>query len=78
MNHPTPMQRLLGRARRGTALMMALLTLTVVGTATLAFTASRQTSVLVTRNIDTSMRVRQLATSGLEVAKSILHSDTSN
>jgi len=78
MSHHTKHRRTIRRARRGTALMMALLTLVVVGTATLAFSASRQTSVLVTRNIDTSMRVRQLATSGLEVAKSILHSDTSN
>ena len=66
------------RARRGTALLMAMVTLAVVGTATLAFTASRQTRLLVNRNIDASMRVRQLATSGLEVAKTILHSDTSN
>ncbi|NBQ89704.1 MAG: hypothetical protein EBU07_20020, partial [Betaproteobacteria bacterium] len=55
-----------------------MVTLAVVGTATLAFTASRQTRLLVNRNIDASMRVRQLATSGLEVAKTILHSDTSN
>lgn len=66
------------RARRGTALLMAMLTLAVVGTATLAFTASRQTGVLVTRNIEASTRVRQLATSGLEVARSILYSDSSN
>ena len=64
-------------ARRGAAMMMALFALVVVGTATLAFTASRRTGVLVTRNIDTSMRVRQLATSGLEVAKAIMHSDAS-
>ena len=78
MSHHDHTHRPTRRARRGTALMMALITLMVVGTATLAFSASRQTSVLVIRNIDTSMRVRQLATSGLEVAKSILHSDTSN
>jgi hypothetical protein len=62
-------------ARRGAAMLLAVFAMLVVGTATLAFTASRHTSFLVARNATSSMRARQLASSGLEVAKSILRSD---
>ena len=65
-------------ARRGAAMMMAVFAMLVVGTATLAFTASRQTGVLVANNVSNSLRVRQLATSGLDLAKAILRNDQSS
>jgi len=59
-------------------MLLAIFAMLVVGTATLAFTASRQTGFLVSRNVTNSLRVREVATSGLEVAKAILHSDTTS
>ena len=56
-------------------MLLAVFAMLVVGTATLAYTASRHTGVLVARNATTSMRARELASSGLEVAKAILRSD---
>jgi hypothetical protein len=61
--------------RRGAALMLTVFAMLVVGTATLAFAASRHTSFLVSRNAAGSMRARELADSGLELAKAILRSD---
>ena len=66
------------RARPGAAMMLAIFAMLVVGTATLAFTASRQTGLLVSRNVTNSMRVREVASSGLEVAKALLRSDTTS
>ena len=65
-------------SRRGAALLLAIFALLVVGTTTLAFTASRQTNFLSSRNAVNSIRVRELADSGLDLAKSILRSDTTS
>ena len=62
--------------RRGTALLLALFALVVVGTTTLAFMASRQTIFLSSQNAVNSIGVRELADSGLDLAKAILRSDT--
>ena len=59
-------------------MLLAVFAMLVVGTATLAFTASRHTGLLVSRNASSSVRARQLADSGLEVAKAILRSDTTS
>ena len=56
-------------------MLLAIFALLVVGTTTLAFTASRQTHFLSSRNAVNSIRVRELADSGLDVAKAILRSD---
>ncbi len=64
-------------ARRGAALLLAVFAMLVVGTATLAFSASRHASLLVARNASTGVRARELASSGLDLAKAILrHEDT--
>lgn len=74
IDRPDPSTMLHG-ARRGAALLMAIFAMLVVGTATLAFTASRRTSILVVDNVSNSLRVRQLATSGLELTKAILRNE---
>jgi len=65
-------------SRRGAAMLFAIFALLVVGTTTLAFTASRHTHFLSSRNVVNSIRVRELADSGLDVAKAILRSDTTS
>ena len=64
--------------RKGAAMLLAIFALLVVGTTTLAFTASRQTTFLSSRNAVNSIRVRELADSGLDLAKAILRSDTTS
>ena len=64
--------------RKGAAMLLAIFALLVVGTTTLAFTASRQTAFLSSRNAVNSIRVRELADSGLDLAKAILRSDTTS
>ena len=64
--------------RKGAAMVLAIFALLVVGTTTLAFTASRQTAFLSSRNAVNSIRVRELADSGLDIAKAILRSDTTS
>ncbi len=56
-------------------MLLAVFAMLVVGTATLAFTASRHTGFLASRNAVNSIRVRELADSGLDVAKALLRSD---
>ena len=64
-------------ARRGAAMLLAVFAMLVVGTATLAFSASRHASLLVARNASSGLRARELASSGLDLAKAILrHEDT--
>jgi len=64
--------------RKGAAMVLAIFALLVVGTTTLAFTASRQTAFLSSRNAVNSIRVRELADSGLDIAKAILRSDATS
>jgi hypothetical protein len=64
--------------RKGAAMLLAIFALLVVGTTTLAFTASRQTAFLSSRNAVNSIRVRELADSGLDLAKAILRSDSTS
>ncbi|MFO0962519.1 MAG: hypothetical protein U0625_06380 [Phycisphaerales bacterium] len=70
-----------GRARttrRGAALLLAVFATMVVGTTTLAYVASRDTSVGVARNAQLSADARALAGAGMDLTKNILRSsDTS-
>ena len=71
-------QHIRNHQRKGAAMVLAIFALLVVGTTTLAFTASRQTAFLSSRNAVNSIRVRELADSGLDIAKAILRSDTTS
>jgi hypothetical protein len=71
-------QHIRNHQRKGAAMVLAIFALLVVGTTTLAFTASRQTAFLSSRNAVNSIRVRELADSGLDIAKAILRSDATS
>jgi hypothetical protein len=63
---------------RGAALMLALFAMMVVGTTTLSFVASRDTSTAIAQNAQLAADARTLAASGMDIAKGLLRSsDTS-
>ncbi len=62
------------RLQRGAALMLALFAMMVVGTTTLTFVASRDTSTAIARNAQSAADARTLAASGMDIAKDILRS----
>lgn len=62
------------RAGRGAALMLALFAMMVVGTTTLAFVASRDTSAAIAGNAQAAADARTLAASGMDIAKGLLRS----
>jgi hypothetical protein len=59
---------------RGAALMLALFALMVVGTTTLTFVASRDTSTAIASNAQAAADARTLAASGMDIAKDLLRS----
>ena len=60
--------------RRGAALLLALFATMVVGTTTLAYVASRDTSVAIARNAQLAADARSIAAVGMDVTKQILRS----
>ena len=63
---------------RGAALMLALFAMMVVGTTTLSYVASRDTSTAIAQNAQLAADARTLAASGMDIAKGLLRSsDTS-
>lgn len=60
--------------RRGAALLLALFATMVVGTTTLAYVASRDTSVAIARNAQLAADARSIAAVGMDVAKQLLRS----
>jgi len=75
---PSPAASRAGRGRmrleRGAALMLALFATMVVGTTTLTFVASRDTTTAIARNAQAAADARTLASSGMDLAKCILRS----
>lgn len=59
---------------RGAALMLALFAMMVVGTTTLTFVASRDTSTAIASNAQAAADARTLAASGMDIAKDLLRS----
>jgi hypothetical protein len=59
---------------RGAALMLALFAMMVVGTTTLSYVASRETSSSIAANAQLAADARTLASSGMSIAKGILRS----
>lgn len=59
---------------RGAALMLALFAMMVVGTTTLSYVASRETSSAIAANAQLAADARTLASSGMAIAKDILRS----
>ena len=59
-------------AHRGAALLLALFSMMVVGTMTLSFVASRDTSTAIAVNAQLAADARTLAASGLDIAKGLL------
>ena len=59
---------------RGAALMLALFSMMVVGTVTLSYVASRETSTSIALNAQRSADARTLASSGMDLAKNLLRS----
>lgn len=59
---------------RGAALMLALFAMMVVGTTTLTFVASRDTSTAIAANAQAAADARTLAASGMDIAKDLLRS----
>ena len=81
-NHPPAANRAAratgARVRRGAALLLALFATMVVGTTTLAYVASRDTSVAIARNAQLAADARSIAAVGMDVTKQLLRSsDTS-
>ena len=72
-HRPPPHARRTVRAR-GAALMLALFAMMVVGTTTLAFVASRDTSAAIASNAQAAADARTLAASGMDIAKDLLRS----
>ncbi|MFM8872414.1 MAG: hypothetical protein ACKOJI_03505, partial [Phycisphaerales bacterium] len=58
--------------RRGAALLMALFAMMVVGTSTLAYVASRDTSAAIASNAVLGADARTLAAAGMDLAKQLL------
>lgn len=58
--------------RRGAALLMALFAMMVVGTSTLAYVASRDTSAAIASNAVLGADARTLASAGMDLAKQLL------
>ena len=65
-------RRRLRPARRGAALLLAIFSMMVVGTTTLAYVASRDTTTAIAGNARTVAQARTLAASGMELAKNLL------
>ena len=59
-------------ARRGAALLMALFAMMVVGTSTLAYVASRDTSAAIASNAVLGADARTLAAAGMDLSKQLL------
>jgi hypothetical protein len=59
---------------RGAALMLALFSMMVVGTVTLSYVASRETSTSIALNAQRAADARTLASSGMDLAKNLLRS----
>ena len=60
------------RSHRGAALLLALFSMMVVGTVTLSFVASRDTSTAIATNAQLAADARTLAASGMDIAKGLL------
>lgn len=66
------------RRRRGIALLLAIFSMVVVGTTTVAYVASRETSTEVSRNAQVAADSRALAAAGLDLTSRIMRDSDSN
>lgn len=66
------------RNRRGVALLLAIFSMVVVGTTTVAYVASRESGMAVSRNAQMAADSRALAAAGLELTTRILRDSQSN
>lgn len=66
-----------GTGRRGVALLLAIFALVVVGTTTMAYIGSRESTIMVSRNAQVASDSRTLAAAGLDLTKQILRSGSS-
>ncbi len=66
------------RRRRGIALLLAIFSMVVVGTTTVAYVASRETSTEVSRNAQVAADSRALAAAGLDLTSRIMRDSSSN
>lgn len=75
---PQAGRRMARASRRGAALMLAIFATMVVGTTTLAYVASRDTSVAIARNAQVAADARTIAAAAMDLAKNILRSSDSS
>lgn len=66
------------RHRRGLAMLLAIFSMVVVGTTTIAYVASRDTSLLVAANAQVAADARTLASGGMELANHLLRDGDSS
>ncbi len=79
-SQPAPSSQNMPRAvrRRGLAMLLAIFAMVVVGTTTVGFVVSRDTSVMVAANAQVAADARTIAASGMDLTKLLLRDGDSN